>query len=96
MLAARACELVSHQNWQLTGGGVRHSLNPKVTFCQVFVPYKKNFAKPKVQRTQGIEFFDSFNNFSSKQKLQQAKFFGFYTFIAILKFVLSFSDESID
>ena len=29
---------------------------------------------PKAQRTQGIEYFDfdSFNNFSSKQKLQQA------------------------
>ena len=27
---------------------------------------------PKAQRTQGIEYFDSFNTFSSKQKLQQA------------------------
>ena len=27
---------------------------------------------PKAQRTQGIEYFDSFNNFISKQKLQQA------------------------
>ena len=26
----------------------------------------------KAQRTQGIEYFDSFNTFSSKQKLQQA------------------------
>ena len=51
---------------------MRHSLNSKVTFCQVFVPYKKNFAKPKVQRTQGIEFFDSLITFCSKHKLQQA------------------------
>ena len=27
---------------------------------------------PKALRTQGSEYFDSFNNFSSKQKLQQA------------------------
>ena len=29
-------------------------------------------ALPKAQRTQGIEYFDSFNTFSSMQKLQQA------------------------
>ena len=27
---------------------------------------------PNAQRTQGIQYFDSFNTFSSKQKLQQA------------------------
>ena len=27
---------------------------------------------PKAQQTQGIEYFDSFDTFSSKQKLQQA------------------------
>ena len=27
---------------------------------------------PKAQQTQGIEYFDSFNIFGSKQKLQQA------------------------
>ena len=27
---------------------------------------------PRAQRTQGIQYFDSFNTFSSKQKLQQA------------------------
>ena len=27
---------------------------------------------PKAQRTQGIDYFDSFNTFCSKQKLQQA------------------------
>ena len=31
----------------------------------------KHFQTPKAQRTQSSEYFDSFNTFSSKQKLQQ-------------------------
>ena len=35
----------------------------------------KNKALPKEQQSQGIEYFDSFNTFSSKQKLQKAWFY---------------------
>ena len=59
-------------------------LKAKVKFITLkvlamLVSFSKNFGVmigldtlPKAQRTQGIENFDSFNTFSSKQKLQQA------------------------
>ena len=37
----------------------------------------KSKTLPKIQRTQGIEYFDSSNNFGSKQKLQEALKLGF-------------------
>ena len=48
--------------------------------CQTTITVQQRWGKrcwkkktlPTEQRTQGIEYFDSFNTFSSKQKLQQA------------------------
>ena len=44
-------------------------------FTRVTIFWRRSFlvqTLPNAQRTQGIEYFESFNNFSSRQKLQQA------------------------
>ena len=47
------------------------SLGRQVTFGST-VPVLLLKTLPKAQQTQGIEYFDSFNTLSSKQKLQQS------------------------
>ena len=62
---------------QLTGGGTKCSSEGDANFilsqhfdnCKIQTEIQ---TLPNTKRTQGIEYFDSFNTFSSKQKLQKA------------------------